>query len=81
MITEFQLMGDGGKVLARGEIDGDLYRVFLPEFPNGYKEFKNLTEMLAETGGNGIQPSLFETPARTRQLDLLTHTKGDSKDA
>ena len=72
MVTQFQLVDSEGKILAHGEIDNDIYRVFLPDFPNGYAEFENLDDMFAKCGGVGIQPMLFETPARTRQLDLFS---------
>lgn len=68
MITEFQLMSSDGKVLAYGEIDNDIYRLFSDDFPTGYKEFETLEEMFAVCGGVAIQPKMFETPARTRQL-------------
>lgn len=74
MVTEFQLMSRDGKVLAHGEIDNDIYRLFSDDFPTGYKEFQTLEEMFAECGGVAIQPAMFETPARTRQLTL-----GDKK--
>ena len=71
MITEFQLMSKEGKVLALGEIDNDIYRLFSADFPTGYQEFQTLEEMFATSGGVAIQPSLFETSARTRQPKLF----------
>ena len=75
MVTEFELMDAAGKVLARGEIENGIYRLFSNENPSNSEEFETLELMLAKHGGVGIQPSLFETPARTRQLTLL----GDEK--
>ena len=71
MVTKFQLIDSEGKVLADGEIENGIYRVFSSEFPNGYAEFENLEDMFAKCGGVAIQPMLFESPARTRQLDLF----------
>lgn len=71
MVTEFQLVDRVGKVLGEGEIENDVYRLFSAEFPNGYKEFETLEAMLAECGGVAIQPQMFPSPARTRQLGLL----------
>lgn len=71
MVTEFELLDAAGKVLARGEIENDVYRVFSNKSPSDCEEFESLTEMLAKYGGVGIQPSMFKAPARTRQLTLL----------
>lgn len=71
MITQFELIDSVGKVLARGEIDGDIYRVFSQEFLGGYKEFKDTAEIFARWQGCAIQPEMFQTPADTRQLTLL----------
>ena len=75
MVTQFQLIDDNGTVLAHGEIDGDIYRVFTSETSTECEEFGSLEAMYAECGGSAIQPYLFETPPRTRQLNLL----GDKK--
>lgn len=71
MITEFRLMSREGEVLALGEIDGDLYRLFSSDFPTGFREFETLEDMFEVCGGVAIQPSMFETPARTRQPELF----------
>ncbi|MCY3743606.1 MAG: hypothetical protein OXH00_21545 [Candidatus Poribacteria bacterium] len=71
MVTKFQLINKEGKVLADGEIENDVYRVFSAQFPNGYKEFKHLEDIYAECGGNAIQPEMFCSPASTRQLGLF----------
>lgn len=71
MITQFRLVDREGTVLAHGEIDGDIYRLFSDRFLGGYKEFENLKDMFAECGGNAIQPELFESPARARQLRVF----------
>lgn len=70
MVTEFQLMSAEGEVLAHGEIDNGIYRLFCSKNPTEYEEFDTLSELLAESGGNSIQPLLFETPARPRQLNI-----------
>ena len=49
----------------------DVYRLFSDEFPNGYKEFETPEAMFAQCGGKAIQPKMFPTPARTRQLGLF----------
>ena len=71
MITQFQLIDDNGTVLAHGEIDGNIYRVFTSESSTECQEFASLKAMYATCGGSAIQPYLFETPPRTRQLNLL----------
>ncbi|MCY3739955.1 MAG: hypothetical protein OXH00_02935 [Candidatus Poribacteria bacterium] len=73
MVKEFQLMDSVGKVIGHGEIDGDVYRLFSQDaVPNAYKEFESLETMLAASGGTGIQPALFDSPARPRQLNLFS---------
>ena len=69
-VTEFSLLDDVGDTIARGEIDGDIYRVFSERFIGGYKEFEDTAEMFRECGGCAIQPEMFQTCARTRQLIL-----------
>lgn len=71
MVTEFEVIDTVGKVIATGELEGEIYRVFSNETPSAYEEFESLEEVLAASGGTAIQPMLFETPARTRQLTLL----------
>lgn len=60
-----------GNVIGYGEMDGDIYRVFENKHTADCQEFENLETLLAACGGVGIQPSLFETPPRARQLNLL----------
>ena len=71
MVTTFELMDSLGKVIAYGEIDGDIYRVFASKQTSECQEFDNMEDMFAACGGVGIQPSLFETSARDRQLNFL----------
>lgn len=71
MVTEFQLVDAFGNVIGHGEIEGDIYRLFSQAAPNEYQEYERLEDMFAETGGTGIQPALFDSPARPRQLNLL----------
>lgn len=72
MITKFHLVDGVGKVLGEGEETASgVYRFFSDAFANGYKEFETLEEMFAECGGIAIQPQMFQTPARPRQLDLF----------
>ena len=70
MIVEFDLIDAAGEKVADGEIDGDLYRVFSARLPGGYQEFETLTEMFKTCGGTAIQPALFPTPPRARQLQI-----------
>ena len=79
MVTEFELIDAAGKVLARGEIDDGIYRLFSKKNPSEYQEFETLEEMYATCGGVAIQPWLFETPARTRQLRLGGNTDEGNK--
>ena len=75
-VTGFLLLDATGTPIARGEIDGDIYRVFSEGFIGGYKEFEDTAEMFRECGGCAIQPEMFQTRARTRQLTLkLEDTK------
>ena len=71
MITQFQIMDLAGDAIADGEIDGSIYRVFSDKHPSECEEFESLSEMLEACGGIAIQPMLFDTPPRTRQLNLL----------
>lgn len=69
-VTEFSLLDATGTPIARGEFDGDIYRVFAEGFVGGYKEFEDIAEMFRECGGCAIQPEMFQTRARTRQLKM-----------
>ena len=72
MVTEFDLLNEEGKVIGRGEIDGDIYRLFpTNKHATACKEYTDLSVMLSESGGHTIQPYLFETQARTRQLNII----------
>ena len=71
MVTEFQLMDAAGKVIANGEIDGEIYRVFSSESSTDCEEFETLEDMYAKCGGVAIQPMMFETQARTRQISMF----------
>ena len=72
MVKEFQLLNGVGKVIGHGEIDGDVYRLFSQDsVPNEYEEFESLEALFTASGGTGIQPALFDSPARPRQLNLL----------
>lgn len=71
MVKEFQLVDSAGKVIRHGEIDGGVYRLFSEAVATQYEEFENLESMLAASGGMGIQPALFDSPARPRQLNWL----------
>ena len=71
MVTEFQLMDRSGNVIGHGEIEGTRYRLFSRTDPNACQEFESLEAMFASTDGVGVQPALFDSLARPRQLDLL----------
>ena len=51
MVTKFQLIDSEGKVLADGEIENGIYRVFSSEFSNGYAEFENLDDTVCYVWG------------------------------
>ena len=70
MITEFDLIDADGNIVADGEIDGGRYRVFSDRLPGGYQEFETLTDMFTACKGTAIQPALFPTPPRARQLQI-----------
>ena len=76
MVTQFDLVDPTGKIVARGEIDGDIYRVFSDAFLGGYKEFQDTAEVFAAYKGCAIQPEMFQSPADTRQLTLLGSDEG-----
>ena len=76
MVTKFELIDATGKVLAQGEIDNGIYRLFSEKNPSEYQEFETLEEMFATAGGVAIQPWMFETPARTRQEQLFQDEDG-----
>ena len=67
MVTKFQLIDSEGKVLADGEIENGIYRVFSSEFSNGYAEFENLEDIV----WGQRDTALFCSPASTRQLGLF----------
>ena len=69
MITEFDLLDSNGRVVAHGEIDDGVHRVFGKG--QDYEEFQSGTALLETYTGHAIQPHLFETYARTRQLKML----------
>lgn len=77
MITQFRLVDNVGKTIGEGEIENDVYRLFSAHFPNGYEEYKTLKAMFAASGGCAIQPQMFQTPARTRQLGLFDEEMED----
>ena len=72
MVTEFQLMDAVGNVIANGEIDGDIYRVFSSKSSTECEEFETLEDMYAKSGGVAIQPMMFETQARARQISMFS---------
>lgn len=71
MVKEFQLLDEVGKVIGHGEIDGDVYRLFSQADSNQYEEFGSLKALFAASNGTGIQPALFDSSARPRQLNLF----------
>ena len=71
MVTEFEVLDKVGKVLATGEIDNGIYRVFSNVNTSHCTEYKDVAAVLKACGGTGLQPKMFPTQARTRQLDLL----------
>ncbi len=70
MVTEFEVLDAVGKVLATGEIDDGIYRVFMDADSSHCEEYKDVSEVLKACGGTGLQPMMFPTPARTRQLKM-----------
>ena len=75
MVTKFQLTDREGNIVAHGEIDGDIYRVFDDAYLGGYEEFKDTTALFAVFEGCAIQPEMFQTPEDTRQLTLFQPDK------
>ena len=71
MVTQFQLVASCGNIVAHGEIDGEIYRVFDEAFLGGYIEFKDTTALFAAYAGCAIQPEMFQTCADTRQMTLF----------
>ena len=71
VVTEFEVLDAVGKVLATGEIDNGIYRVFMDADSSHCEEYKEVSEVLKACGGVGLQPKMFPTRPRTRQLSLL----------
>ena len=65
MVTRFEVMDSAGKVVATGEIDNDIYRVYEVGI------FESVEAVLAACGGIGFQPEMFQTPASEQQLRLF----------
>ena len=65
MVTLFEVMDSAGKVVATGEIDNDIYRVYEVGI------FESVEAVLAACGGIGFQPEMFQTPASEQQLRLF----------
>lgn len=60
------------------EVESGVYRVFSTFYVGGQKDFTDVSELLEETGGIGLQAQLFESSAPTQQLSLFT--KGEKSD-
>ena len=71
MVTQFQLVNPSGNIVAHGEIDDGIYRVFDKVFVGGYIEFKDTDAVFAAYAGCAIQPEMFQTCADTRQMALF----------
>ena len=71
MVTQFQLVDRSGNIVAHGEIDNEIYRVFDKVFVGGYIEFKDTEAVFAAYAGCAIQPELFQSCADTRQMALF----------
>lgn len=71
MVTQFQLVDRAGNIVAHGEIDGDIYRVFDEALLGGQKDFKDTAAIFAVYPGCAIQPEMFQTAADTRQMTLF----------
>ena len=68
MLREFLIIDVHGRVLAEGEQDGLIYRVFTAD--RGTLEFEDVSDMHAELGGIGIQMRLLPS-GEPRQLTLF----------
>ena len=78
MVTQFQLVDRAGNIVAHGEIDGDIYRVFDKVFLGGYIDFKDTEALFAAYVGCAMQPEMFQTCADTRQMALFQ--KGENNE-
>ena len=56
---------------SRTEVATFRYRVFSADLSGGYQEFERLKELFVACGGTAIQPALFQSPARARQLRVF----------
>lgn len=53
------------------EIEGNIYRVYMPHFEGGHRDFNDLSELLEIVGGYALQTHLFPMPKETQQLHLF----------
>ena len=68
----FTVLDEDKNAVACGEeISDKTYRVYLPEFMGGFRDFTELSEILEATGGCAIQDELLPKPIPTHQLTLF----------
>lgn len=75
MVTQFLIVDRRGNIVAHGEIDGNIYRVFDEALLGGQKDFKDTAEIFEAYTGCAIQPEMFQTAADTRQMTLFQPDK------
>ncbi len=75
----FTVLDTERKPVACGEMVGDIFRVYMPQFEGGVREFSDLAELLEATGGYALQNELFPQPISTHQLNLFAETENETE--
>lgn len=75
----FTVLDTTRKPVASGEMVGDIFRVYMPQFEGGVREFSDLAELLEATDGYVLQDALFPQPIPTHQLSLFAETESETE--
>lgn len=68
----FTVLDENKNAVASGEkINDTTYRVYLPKFLGGFRDFTELSELFEATGGYAMQDELLPKPIPTHQLTLF----------
>lgn len=74
----FTVLDTERKPVACGEMVGDIFRVYMPQFEGGVRDFSDLAELLEATGDYALQDALFPQPISTHQLSLFAETESEA---
>ena len=72
MVTRFNIIDQAGALIAHGEIEGDVWRVF-GAFT---QEYESDTAILQDYAGCAIQTELFKSAPDTQQFSLFSIKEG-----